>query len=105
ERRAFALVERLQEYFECIGSACGDRPRGKAMQNVAAAVRRAVVDGDDLFRKRDALHSPDSFFERGRLVVDGQHDGELHCSNSRFFSSRINAERLGSLLTASLTLF
>src|SRR5262249_8104428 len=105
KRRALSLVERLQDDFESIGGACGRRPRCEAMQNIAAAVPPALVDGYDLFRKTDALYPGNSFFERGRLVVDGHHDGELHCSNSRFFSSRINAVRLGSLLTASLTLF
>ena len=44
----------------------------------------------------------DDFLQRALFVVDRDQNGELHCSNSRFLSSRTKAESLGSALTASL---
>src|SRR6266550_9196723 len=71
-------------------------------QDLAAAIFRAIVDKDYLLRQRHGAHTAHDFLQCALFVVDGNQDRELHCSNSRFLSSRTKAESLGSALTASL---
>src|SRR6266498_910527 len=104
-RRALSLILRLKKHFDLIqwvvdALALIFQPG----QNLPAAVLRAVIDQNNFLRQLHGAHTAHDFLQRALFVINGDQDGELHCSNSRFFSSRTNAESLGSALTASLIL-
>src|SRR5713226_4513010 len=106
QRGGFPLIHRLENHLELVqrvvivfGFAL------EPLQDLSGSVRRTIIDDDDLLRQPDASNSPNRLFQRAGLIKDGNQDGEFHCSNSRFLSSRMKAERLASPLTASFTLF
>ncbi len=104
-RRALALIFRLKKNFNLIqwvvrASALIFQP----VQNLPTAVLGAIVDQNDFLSHLHGAHTANHFLKRALFVVDGNQDGELHCSNSRFLSSRTKAESFGSAFTASLIL-
>src|SRR5919106_381320 len=104
-RRTLSLVLRLKEDFNLIQRVVRALVLVfQAGQNLPTAVLRAVVDQDNFLGQRHGAYATQQFFQRALFVVNRNQDGELHCSNSRFFSSRTKAESLGSALTASLIL-
>ena len=89
ECSALALIEGLKEnsdVIERIVSRFVDLL--KPLKNFTAAVFRAIVDENDFLGDGKSAHPPHDLFQRALFVVDRDEDGELHCSNSRFFNSR-----------------
>src|SRR6266536_839104 len=102
---ALALIFRLKENFDSIQWIIG--PTSFFLhpsQYLSAPILGAVVDQNNFLRQLDSAYTAHDFLQCALFVINGDQDGELHCSNSRFFSSRTNAESLGSALTASLIL-
>src|SRR5437867_6782416 len=104
-RRTLYLILRLKKNFDLVqwvvdALALIFQPG----QNLPAAILRAIVDQNDFLSHLNRAHAAHDVLQGALFVVDRDQDGELHCSNSRFFSSRTNAESLGSALTASLIL-
>jgi hypothetical protein len=70
-RRAFALVLRLEEHADALDAV-------HLAQDLARPVLRPVVDDQDLLLDGHGLHARDDLADRLRLVVRGDHDGQLH---------------------------
>ena len=71
DRGALPLVRRLQEHPDAV-------PTVDLAENLARAVRRSVVDDQELFFDRDREDLRDDLADRVGLVVDGHHHRQLH---------------------------